>query len=209
MRAAILVALLSLSLLAGCAKVPPTHYYHLAPGDGVSAATEPPRVGVRPFSVDAPYDRDRLVYRKGRREAEVGFYAYHRWAAPLATMLPALVARELGGEPVQPGSRYERYLEGRVVTFEELDVDGLPHAVCELELRLVHADGETLWRGTVRGERAVRTTEVSEVVEGLRALLVEELRKQRSALSLVSRRQESNSIHDLIAGSSLGSRGEG
>ncbi len=193
MRAALLILLLSLSLLAGCAKVPPTHYYHLAPGEAASATPDAPRIGVRAFVVDAPYDRDRLVYRKGRSEAEVGFYAYHRWAAPLSSMLPALVARQLGSgvparvEPVQPGRRYDLFLEGRVVTFEELDVDGVPHATCELDLRLVDGDGALLWSGRAAGEREVRTVEVSEVVEGMRLLLIEELKRVRGELAAALR----------------------
>ena len=82
----------------GCKAVPAMHYYMLepraettpAPGGGLT-------VGVLPFAVDSPYDQDRIVYRVGDSSAEVGFYAYHRWAAPLSRMMPTLVAEGLAG----------------------------------------------------------------------------------------------------------------
>ena len=51
---------------------------------------------VEAFLVDPPYDQDRLVYRVGRNTPEVGFYDYHRWAAPLSRMLPKVVADSFG-----------------------------------------------------------------------------------------------------------------
>ncbi len=91
-------------------QLPPTHYYvlELDPGaaDGAAGAADgggaPPTprrrtIGVRPFAVDAPYDQDRIVYRVGEGSAEVGFYSYHLWAAPLPSMLPAAVATGLEG----------------------------------------------------------------------------------------------------------------
>ena len=60
--------LLTLLVLGACGSAPTTRYYVLAPtpptlvGD---SSLEGLRVGVEPFTVDPPYDRDQLVYRLG------------------------------------------------------------------------------------------------------------------------------------------------
>ena len=54
-------------------------------------------VGVKAIHVDPPYNRDSIVYRIGSDSPEVGFYAYHQWAAPLTRMLPGVVADALSG----------------------------------------------------------------------------------------------------------------
>ena len=99
-RASLALLLLTPLLFAACGgKRPPNHYYLLgAPAAGDETvrrpATDPEglRVGVRSLHVDPPYDRDSIVYRVGADSPEVGFYAYHLWAAPLARMLPGVVA---------------------------------------------------------------------------------------------------------------------
>ena len=124
-----LLAAAALAAVA-CGGVPATYYYVLEAADSpadVAARRDGPSIGVRSFRVDPPYDQDRLVYRVGDDSPEVGFYAYHRWAAPLARMLPTVVAASLEGiagartiEPAAPGRGYDLWLEGNVTTFEEV-----------------------------------------------------------------------------------------
>jgi uncharacterized lipoprotein YmbA len=132
------IAILALSFVVGCSSLPTTHYYVLeldpvAGTNGASAAgageTAPWTIGVRPFTVDAPYDQDRIVYRVGEGSAEVGFYAYHLWAAPLDAMIAAAVATGLEGtpavsivEPAAAGRSYRAWLHGRVLALEEVDL---------------------------------------------------------------------------------------
>ena len=185
--------LLLLGLFAGCAKVPVTHYYDLA-----GAATPPgpasreagPWIGVRELVVEPPYDQDRLVYRVGDESPEVGFYAYHRWAAPLSRMLASVIARELDGAPgtggvelAQPGRDYDAVLGGRLETFEEVDIDGVPHVRLELTLHVDAHDGASRWERRLAGGRAVPTTEVSDLVQAIRTILSEELAAVREELA--------------------------
>ena len=186
------VLLLSIGLGSlGCPGSPLTRYYLL--GDGPSAVASEPAatgidVGVRSFEVDPPYDQDRIVYRVGRGGAEVGFYAYHRWAAPLARMLPQLVATRLAGatglrsiEPAVPGRRYDAWLSGRVLSLEEIDHDAGQDVHVRIELSLELPDGSRLWSATARRVETIETRDVSAIVLGLNRVAagaVDELRPQ-------------------------------
>jgi uncharacterized lipoprotein YmbA len=146
--------------LAGCAgQAPPTHYYTLVPespaeptgreGGGLS-------IGVERLVVDPPYDQERLVYREAAGSAEIGFYNYHRWAAPLSRMLAVSLAARLGGtpgvgaiEPTRAGAEYTARLRGRVVAWEEVDLAGGAEARLVLDLALVEPNGDELWTATL------------------------------------------------------------
>jgi len=194
-----LLAILALiATVAGCAKMPPTHYYTLGPrtssdtGATGSAATDTEgwSVGVRSFQVDAPFDQDRIVYRIGDGSSEVGFYAYHRWAAPPASMLPVLVARAMHGaagirriEPVMAGRTYTAYLDGRVLSLEEVDRADGQLVRARLALWLTAADGSEVWSGTVEAEGATQTSEVAIVVDRMADVLAEALAQAREDLA--------------------------
>jgi len=154
-----------------------------APRDGLS-------VGVKSFRVDPPYDQDRIVYRVGDPSAEIGFYAYHRWAAPLARMLPAVVAEGLVGtvglstiEPVTEGRAYEAYLHGRVRVVEEVDLSSGPTIRLRTELTLRLKDGTELWNHELDGEVSTQTGQVKELVEQLNVILGGALRTARGDLA--------------------------
>ena len=181
----------SLVLTGSCGRIPPTHYYVIEIQSSRPAESEPPVigeglvVGVEAFHVDPPYDQDRIVYRAGAGAPEVGFYTYHRWAAPLSRMLPAAVAAALDGmpgiariDPVAPGRDYTAVLGGRVRSLEEIDVPEGQRVVLSQSLELRVADGRVIWTGEVDGERLVRATEVGEVV----AALTDELQVNIEAL---------------------------
>ena len=94
------IAILTLS--SGCRATPAMNYYVLEPRSGASAdAPDGVRVGVLPFEVDPPYDQDRIVYRIGADSPKVGFYEYHRWAAPLSRMLPRIASKLLPMIPIR------------------------------------------------------------------------------------------------------------
>lgn len=162
--------------LSGCGGPPATHYYLLELTPRVEpASTTAERgstVGVRSFQVDPPYDQDRIVYRVRDRSAEVGFYAYHRWATPLSRMLPLAVSEGLKGaegvrliEPVVNGRTYDAYLVGRVLAIEEVDHEGGQDVVLRLELGLHAADDTELWSEVLTAEDTIDTQEVGEIVE--------------------------------------------
>ena len=179
-------------ILAGCARLPVTHYYVLEPSDLTpQAGTARGRdVAVDAFVVDPPYDQDRIVYRVGESSAEIGFYPYHRWAAPLARMLPRVVAAELVGtsglrsiEPAAPGRDYDAHLQGRVLVFEEIDTSEGPRVRIRVTLTLRAEDGRVeLWSETLSADAPAAAEDVGEVVARLQTLLAETVRASRPGL---------------------------
>ncbi len=179
-------------VFVGCAaRTPPAHYYLLEPLDslpGEALGSVPAggiTIGVGPFEIDPPYDQDRIVYRVGEDSPEVGFYAYHRWAAPLARMVPRVVAAGLGGidgiksiEPAIAGRQYDGRVYGRVLTLEEIDTSGGATAHARLMLILVLGDVE-IWSGTTHAEATIATRDVGDVVERMRAALSEAVTRAR------------------------------
>jgi len=188
-RPVVVVAVMLVLALVGCGGPPATHYYLLELTPRVDANASDPvegglTVGVRSFQVDSPYDQDRIVYRVRDRSAEVGFYAYHRWATPLSRMLPRAVVTGLDGtegvrliEPAVAGRTYDAYLVGRVLTAEEVDHAGGQDVVLRFDLGLRSADGSELWSELVTAEGTIDTREVGAVVEqmnrGLAQAIVE------------------------------------
>lgn len=182
----------SLSVLAillgccGCASVPRTHYYLLewpAGAGTVASFDEPTRIGVRPFAVDPPYDQDRIVYRVGAGSVEIGFYAYHRWAVPLAEMLPTLLADALQGapgvlsvEPYRRGAGYDLVVEGALATLEEIDTSSGPRVRVELSLSWYDAEGVLRGRREGAAESDADSDRVAFVVERMAGAVAEAVR---------------------------------
>ena len=147
--------------------MPTTHYYTLgAPSDSATVSaptaeglTQGLEIGVEPFSVDPPYDQDRVVYREGVGSAEVGFYNYHRWVASPGRLVQLALVEGLAGAPgialVEPAASQTVYggrLGGRVLYLEEVDrPSGAGGAEARVAIRfdLRDAEGETLWSETL------------------------------------------------------------
>ena len=187
---------LAVSLLGACSSAPPTHYYLLAPTrpeptvEPTTAASTGLVIGVDPFTVDPPYDRDQLVYRLGADSVEVGFYTYHRWAAPLGDLVAVSMAEGLEGtpgihriEPSTSGGDYSAFLRGRVLYLEEIDVPGQQLARLALELRLVDREGKTLWSDQVQGTASGTNETVASIVEQLYQAFDQALEQARSGLA--------------------------
>lgn len=187
--------LLALSLITACRSAPTTRYYVLAPTRPVqeiptTGVIEGLHVGVEPFTVDPPYDSDQLVYRLGPNSVEVGFYSYHRWAAPLGDLVAVAMAEGLRGihgirkiEPVTSGGDYSAFLRGRVVYLEEIDVPGEQQARLRFELRLVSRDGRTLWSDEVAGSAAGQSETVDAVVRQIYQAFEQALDQARASLA--------------------------
>lgn len=157
----------------GCGSAPPTQYYTLTSSPRAAAfidgggPTDSHRdgdhrgsgiaLGVETFRVEPPYDRHEMVYRLGEGNPEVGFYAYHRWAAPLGHLVTTGLAEGLRGaeglsrvEPASALGQYDALLRGRVVRAEELDLPGRQEAHLELDVQLM-VGGEVRWQLRVHG----------------------------------------------------------
>ena len=188
-----LVILLSVAAVAGgCARIPTTHFYVLELRDQSGNPPNPRdglTIGVKAFHVDPPYDQDRIVYRIGEASPEVGFYAYHRWAAPLARLVPRVVADGLGPtpgvqvmEPVVPGRDYQAYLTGRLLVLEEIDEPAGQRVRVRIELILRSADGAELWSEALSGEATTQSDQVDAVVAEMSQVLSRAIRDARDGL---------------------------
>jgi len=193
-------AMLTASVIAvatsACAKIPPTHYYALQMRhDNATAESPDPAgpglaIGVLTFEVDPPYDQDRIVYRQALGSLEVGFYTYHRWAAPLSRMLPRVVSEGLQGttgitlvEPASFGHDYSGVLEGRVLEIEEIDGPSAPLARMRLSLTLRLKNAGVVWKETLEAEAAPPASTVGGIVDALNAALRSSLDRARAGLA--------------------------
>lgn len=138
-------------LLVGCGgKLPEARYYQLAVSGSAAAGTTATKLVLEPFSTEAAYDDDRIVYRTNPYRLD--YYQYHRWSAPPGVLVgnyleEALektgkfaVVREIeDGAPVVLG--------GRVLALEEVDTSPrLWTGRIVVELRLSDAKtGTTVW----------------------------------------------------------------
>ncbi len=159
-----LPAWLLAAAVSGCAGgLPETHYYvllapHASAADVAASDSEGLAIGVESFSVDPPYDQDRLVYRPDPSSTEVGFYTYHRWASPLGRLVAVALGEGLRRTPgvasIEPTSSigsYTAWLRGRVKQFEEVDSTSTRAARIVIEVELVDTEGKTLWQETLTG----------------------------------------------------------
>lgn len=96
----IAAALLSLALLnSGCSRSPRVTFYTLGPGPAVetpAGALPAPAVSVGPVTLPESVDRPQLVVRVAANRVEI--LESHRWAEPLKSEIPRLIAQSLGRE---------------------------------------------------------------------------------------------------------------
>jgi uncharacterized lipoprotein YmbA len=157
-----LLAAVALAALGCAGKAPPVHYYTLEGRPPLATpAAEGRTILVGPLVVDPPYDQDRLVYRLESAAAEIGFYNYHRWAAPLGQLIAVALAADLegtagvaGADPSATRAHYDTRLTGRVIHFAEVDTASGAAAEIAIEFRLVDAQGGELWTGLLTGRSA-------------------------------------------------------
>ncbi len=190
-------------VFCGCAGAPQTHFYILEPQDlqaveaSGAATARGLAIGVETFRVDSPYDQDRIVYRVGEGSTEIGFYEYHRWAAPLERMLPGVIAAVYSGvpgarsiEPMDSRRSYDAVMRGRVVVFEEVDTADGPRVRIQLTLRLDAVDETQLWSATLSRDAGVSSDNVRDVVTQMQSVLAEAAWESRPSLQSALRQQE-------------------
>jgi len=90
--------LLTLSSLTGCASSPSETYYTLSAGaavNGTTASSSEPAysIAVGPITLPEVVDRPQLVLRAGPNEVVI--VELHRWAGPLRSEIPRIIADNL------------------------------------------------------------------------------------------------------------------
>jgi uncharacterized lipoprotein YmbA len=96
--------------LAGCSRSPRVTFYTLEPGAQVetaAAATAIPTVAVGPVTLPEVVDRPQLVVRVSANRVDI--LETHRWAEPLKSEIPRLIAENLGR--LLGSSRVSSYLQ--------------------------------------------------------------------------------------------------
>ncbi len=188
------IIIMATILCSACAGIPPTHYYMLeyeSAGMNPGPVANPSgiKVGIEVFEVEPPYDQDRIVYRADPESPECGFYAYHRWAAPISRMLPRLTADGLSGmsgvsviAPIVAGGHYDALLAGMVLTLVEVDTPAGHEAHVRLRLELRRPTGEAIWDETMDRVVITRTASVEAVVERMNAALSDLIRQARPGI---------------------------
>ena len=95
------VAFLTISSLTGCASSPSETYYTLSVGAAVNGATPAGSesvysVAVGPITLPEVVDRPQFVLRAGPNEVTI--VELHRWAGPLRSEIPRIIADNLAAD---------------------------------------------------------------------------------------------------------------
>jgi len=85
--------LLSLLVLAACGSTPERFYTLSSAPSPVTASSSSPSVFVGPVSVPEAVDRSPMVMRSGPNQVDIE--EFHRWAEPLKTAIPRVIAENL------------------------------------------------------------------------------------------------------------------
>ena len=103
------IALCLAAACAGCSRSPRVNFYTLEPGVrvGAAAAAAVPAVAVGPVTLPELVDRPQLVVRVAANRVEI--LETQRWAEPLKSGIPRLIAEELGR--LLGSSRVSSYLQ--------------------------------------------------------------------------------------------------
>jgi uncharacterized lipoprotein YmbA len=94
------LCLISLALVlsvSACSRSPRSNFYTLVPKDqppGQALSAAAPSVSVGPVTIPEVVDRPQIVVRVAENRVEV--LESHRWAEPLKSEIPRLMAQELG-----------------------------------------------------------------------------------------------------------------
>lgn len=193
---AALVVLIGLGMACASRGLPATRYYTLTGSPELPTETEPIAadgeapgwtIAVELLEVAIPYDQDRLVHRASTGSIEVGFYNYHRWAAPLGRLAQAALLDRLAGASGVASVRVagtgspNAVLGGRVLHVEELaGADPRVRVAFELELR--DPAGESLWTSGFTGEERARHASGAEVAAAVARVFDSLLDEARAAL---------------------------
>ena len=128
-------ALLLAAAIAGCSRSPRVSFYTLSPAakpEPAASGRALPSVAVGPVTLPEMVDRPQLVVRVSANRVDI--LESHRWAEPLKSEIPRIVARNLGrqlgsdlvstyGQHAWAGAEYRVLLD--IVRFEPVPGDSV------------------------------------------------------------------------------------
>lgn len=163
-----------LAAAGGCGAARPSKYYSLTLPSATPAAADPVPVVLLLGAIRAShlYREDQIVY--SGNGANMGTYAYQRWASPPTEMIAEVLLRELRNSgrylavnELRSSSRGDYVLRGHLYDFKE--VSGSPTVArmsLELELRDTKS-GAVVWNELYQRDEPVSGKEVSAVAAAL------------------------------------------
>ena len=176
-RSCLLPAALAAGLLlvAGCGKIPPTHYYALDAGlPAAPASTSLPfDVAVARFHTPQLLAQDRVVYRTSPQR--VDYYNYHRWSGAPADLVTDLFLTRLrraglfrSVSSLQGGPKADYLLRGTIEYLEEANsAEGVSARVALTMEAQDMKTREVVWSGKGSYEKPVSDRTVEGVVREL------------------------------------------
>jgi ABC-type uncharacterized transport system auxiliary subunit len=161
-------------LLAGCGRVPQTHYFSFELDPPAPAAASGAVLWVEPFSALPACDQDRMVFRDSAWEIQ--FDAYRRWITPPPGLLYERLVEYLRASghftavvTAPPRRASFQQLAVQVQRFDEENYDGKRRAVIKLWFELGDGTGEILKSGYIEGSAPVVAGGIETVVAAMRA----------------------------------------
>lgn len=170
-------------VLAGCGKVPATHFYTLQAPPATSAGKTPLPFDVAVFRFRTAYRlaQDRLVYMPS--PYQVDYYTYHRWAGYPADLVTAALISSLkhagvfrSVSEIRTGVNPDYILKGEIEDLQEVDSPGVATAKVSITLEAIDAKTRAVvWSGDGTYEKGVTSGNVDDVArelnEGVRQIL--------------------------------------
>ena len=193
----ILVTLVSLILLAGCAgKVKYPSYYTLhvpPPPDPPAQEGVRTSLAIREFRSPTYLRQGPIVYRESAEQ--IGFYEYHRWAVdPRIFVTNAVVDRLRASGSFAQVKIYDGrpdvdyILSGRLERLEEVDYDGGIKVAVEVSAQMTKlGTGETVWSNAVTEVGTVGQRNVPTVVSEMSNTMDRAIQKLLTPVPAVSK----------------------
>jgi ABC-type uncharacterized transport system auxiliary subunit len=185
----ILFCLAALVSLAGCGRTRSPNYYTLnvpAPPDPPASENARVTLAIREFSAPTYLRQGAIVYKTSPEE--IGFYAYHRWAADPRDVVTNAITDRLRASAAfahvkpydgRPDAGY--VLSGRLEKLDELDYEGGVKVEVALSAQMTSvATGATVWTNAVSEVADVNKRDVAAVVSAM------DLTMERAIMKLLS-----------------------
>jgi len=181
--AALILAVLALAVLAGCAKAPSRQYYMLTymPPQMQKRAMSNPYAAVirlREFSIEEAYNRSQIVYRLN--PYELRYYNYKSWAVKPTRMITDMFFKHISSVQLV-SSVVRRYDEGRKPDFEvtgfiealeEYDSEDMLFAHVAVRLNMTRlSDGATLYSRLFDLRKRVQRRETEFVIREMSQIM--------------------------------------